>query len=137
MSRTYSELILLPTFVERYHYLELHGGVGIDTFGSKRYLNQAFYHSDEWLRFRNHIITRDYGRDLGVEGYDIGDHILIHHLNPITVDDIIHGRSCLLDPENAICVSHNTHQAIHYGDESLLPKPPVERRPNDTCPWKH
>lgn len=137
MGKSYSELIYIPDYVGRFNYLALHGSVGEDTFGSRRYLNQAFYISEEWRRFRDKIIVRDMGLDLGMDGYEIGGPITIHHINPITIDDILKGSPKLLDPENAICVSGLTHKAIHYGDESLLPKPPVQRRPNDTCPWRH
>lgn len=136
MIRTYSELITLPTFSERYRYLSLKGKVGEDTFGSKRYLNQAFYTSKEWMRFRDHIIARDLGCDLGCEDRQLFKFITVHHLNPISIEDIISGSPRLIDPENAICVSDMTHKAIHYGDESLLPAEPTLRRPNDTCPWR-
>lgn len=140
--RTYSELIRLPTFEERYRYLRLGGTVGEDTFGFDRYLNQQFYKSDEWLDTRDYVIIRDTGRndycqDLGMdEGYDIRGRILIHHVNPISKEDIIRRTKYLLDPEYLICTIDNTHRAIHYGDESLLIKAPVERTKNDTCPWR-
>lgn len=134
--RTYDELITFPTFEERYDYLRLSGGVGIDTFGADRYLNQMFYRSKEWKRIRDIVILRDNGCDLGVEGYDIYEKALIHHMNPITVEDIKHTSQYLMDPRYLITVSFNTHQAIHYGDRSLLKTLPPERRPNDTCPWK-
>lgn len=135
--KTYSELSLLPTFQERYQYLRLSGQVGEDTFGFDRYLNQMFYRSKEWKRIRDFVILRDNGCDLGVPGFEIYERIIIHHMNPITVDDIRHGDGSLLDPEFLICVTHNTHNAIHYGDESLLITEPIVRRPNDTCPWRH
>lgn len=135
--RTYSEMIALPTFEERYEYLRLGGRVGEDTFGFDRYLNQVFYRSQRWKSIRDQIIIRDGGRDLAAEGYDIFGKILIHHMNPITVEDIERESAFLLDPEYLICVSHNTHNAIHYGDRSLLITAPIERRPNDTCPWRH
>lgn len=136
MIRTYSELIQLPTFTERFDYLKLDGQVGVETFGYDRYLNQRFYHSSEWRSIRDYVITRDLGCDLGVEGYEIYGKIYIHHMNPITQKDIVHSNADLLDPEFLICTTHNTHNAIHYGDASLLITEPVERRPNDTCPWK-
>ena len=135
--RTYSELITLPTFKERYSYLRLGGRVGEDTFGFDRYLNQAFYKSEEWRSIRDHVITRDNGCDLGMEGHEIFGRILIHHMNPIRKEDIINRSDILLNPEYLICTIKNTHDAIHYGDESLLVIAPVERRKNDTCPWRH
>ena len=135
--KTYSELILLPTFVERFLYLKLDGIVGEDTFGFERYLNQKFYQTTEWKRFRDQIILRDYGCDLGLEGYEIYGPIYIHHINPIAIEDLRELRmDVLMNPENAICVSFRTHNAIHYGDESILDLPPVERSMNDTCPWR-
>lgn len=134
--RTYSELISLPTFEERYRYLRLGGEVGEKTFGYNRYLNQSFYKSKEWLALRHHIIVRDNGCDLGVEGYDIYGRIIIHHMNPLTIDDIRDRSEFLLNPEYLISTSHMTHEAITYGDENLLAKPPVERFKNDMCPWK-
>lgn len=136
MIRTYSELMSISSFEDRYRYLKLSGSVGKDTFGFDRYLNQIFYRSDEWRSIRNHVIVRDNGCDLGVEGYEIYGRIYIHHMNPLTVKDVISRSESLLDPEFLICVSFNTHQAIHYGDESNLVLPPVERTLNDTCPWK-
>ena len=135
--KTYSELITIPTFEERFEYLKLDGQVGVETFGFNRYLNQAFYKSDEWLSIRDYIITRDNGCDLGMEGYEIYGRILIHHINPITKDDIIQRSRILLDPENLITTVKRTHDAIHYGDSNLLMKAPIERRKNDTCPWRH
>lgn len=136
-TKRYSELITIPTYEERFQYLQLKGAVGKDTFGYDRYLNQILYNSPEWKRLRNRIIIRDNGRDLGCEGYEIYGRILIHHMNPITVDDIVSRDPIVFDPENLICVSHNTHNAIHYGDENLLIMAPVERTKNDTCPWRH
>ena len=136
-TKLYSELITIPTYEERFKYLQLKGAVGNDTFGYDRYLNQILYNSPEWKRLRNQIIIRDNGRDLGCEGYEIYGRILIHHMNPITVDDIVSRDPIVFDPENLICVSHNTHNAIHYGDENLLIMAPVERTKNDTCPWRH
>lgn len=141
MIRTYSELITLPTFIERYRYLRLGGRVGEETFGFDRYLNQLFYKSDEWLAIRDYVILRDTGsndycQDLGMEGHDIRGRILIHHMNPITKEDILRRTKYLLDPEYLISTIKNTHDAIHYGDESLLITAPIERRPNDTCPWR-
>lgn len=134
--RTYSELIQLPTFEERFKYLQLNGQVGKETFGFDRYMNQNFYRSAVWKRIRDQVIVRDNGCDLGIEDRMIGNRILIHHMNPINDKDILDQTSFLLNPEYLICVSHNTHNAIHYGDEGLLVKAPVVRTPNDTCPWK-
>lgn len=137
MNRTYSELITLPTFEERFKYLQLNGAVGRDTFGFDRYLNQYIYQrSQRWKSVRDKIIVRDNGCDLGVEGYSIYGRIIIHHMNPISVEDILSDRDWIFDPEFLICVSHRTHNAIHYGDESLLPQAPIERTKNDTCPWR-
>lgn len=135
-NRTYSELIQLPTFLERYRYLRLEGRVGADTFGYDRYLNQILYRSPEWKRFRRDIIIRDNGCDLACEGYEIVGKVLIHHINPITVDDILNRHPKIFDPENVISTVLNTHNAIHYGDESLLITEPIIRTKNDTCPWK-
>lgn len=135
--RTYSELILLPTFEERFQYLKLGGTVGQITFGYERYLNQLLYSSDEWKRCRRKVIIRDLGCDLACEGYELQDKILIHHMNPITVDDILQRNPRVFDLENLICTSHNTHNAIHYGDENLLLRAPIVRTRNDMCPWKH
>ena len=135
--RTHSELILLPTFEERFKYLQLNGRVGDDTFGFDRYINQNFYKSADWKRIRDQIIIRDNGCDLALEGYEIYGRILIHHMNPITVKDVELSTEYLMNPEYLICVTHNTHNAIHYGDEKLLMKGPVVRTKNDTCPWKH
>ena len=135
--KTYSELILLPTFEERFKYLQLNGRVGDDTFGFDRYINQNFYKSADWKRIRDQIIIRDKGCDLALEGYEIYGRILIHHMNPITVKDVELSTEYLMNPEYLICVTHNTHNAIHYGDEKLLMKGPVVRTKNDTCPWKH
>lgn len=134
--RTYNELIQIPTFEERYRYLRLFGSVGEETFGFKRWINQEFYHSDEWQQFRDKIIIRDGGCDLAVNGFEIYGSIIIHHLNPITYDDILNRNPCVFDPNNAVCTKLSTHNAIHYGDETLLLKPPVERTRNDTCPWR-
>lgn len=134
--RCYSELITLPTFEERFKYLQLNGQVGKSTFGFDRYINQNFYRSSEWKRVRNEIILRDNGCDLGMEGYEIYGRILIHHMNPITIADIESMSEYLMNPEYLISTVHNTHNAIHYGDENLLIKEPIERKPNDTCPWK-
>lgn len=135
-TKSYSELIRLPTFLERYRYLKIGGRIGEDTFGYDRYLNQTLYRSVEWKRFRREIIVRDEGCDLGCEGYEIYRNILVHHINPITIDDVLNRDLKIFDPENVICVSHNTHNAIHYGGENLLITEPVIRKPNDTCPWK-
>lgn len=134
--KTYSELIQLSTFEDRFRYLKLEGSVGEATFGFDRYLNQQFYTSDEWKALRNAIIVRDNGCDLGIEGRDIYKYVVIHHMNPITKEDILSRSEILLNPEYLICVSPTTHRAIHYGDENLLITAPIERRRNDTCPWK-
>ena len=136
MTKSYLEMIQLPTFEERYEYLKLGGLVGEETFGYDRYLNQVLYRSPEWKRFRRDIILRDNGCDLACDGYDIIGKILIHHINPITIDDITNRSSCLFDPNNVISTSLNTHNAIHYGDAELLTTGPIERTKNDTCPWK-
>jgi hypothetical protein len=135
INRTYQELRRLKTFEERYKYLKLKGIVGENTFGFNRYLNQLVYTSKRWKQTRDKVIIRDKACDLGVEGYEIYDCIVIHHLNPITIEDIELDRDIIYDPELLICTSSNTHKAIHFGNESLLPKPLIERRPNDTCPW--
>lgn len=134
--KTYSELIQFPTFEERFQYLRLDGVVGEETFGFDRYLNQIFYRSQKWKSIRDHVIVRDNGCDLGIEGREIPGRILIHHMNPITIRDIERESAFLLDPEYLICTVHNTHNAIHYGDENLLIKAPIERSANDTCPWR-
>ena len=135
--RTYTELLTLPTIKERYEYLKLGGAVGIVTFGGDRTFNQHFYASRMWKDVRRQIIIRDNGCDLGVEGYDVNDRITIHHMNPVTMDDIRNEDwEYLTNPEYLISCSYLTHQAIHYGDDTLLPKTPIERTPNDTCPWR-
>ena len=135
MIRRYSELRHIPTFEERFEYLKLNGSVGRETFGFDRYINQRFYTSKEWRDIRHYVITRDLGLDLGAEGYEINSRILIHHMNPIVVDDILHKNDDILDPEFLITTCHNTHKAIHYGDSNLLPKPLVERSRGDTKLW--
>ena len=135
--RTYSELIKLPTFKERFEYLKLGGAVGQETFGFDRYLNQMLYKTPEWISARNYVISRDNGCDLGVDGYDIYGKVMVHHMNPITVNDIVNRLDYVLNPEYLISSSMLTHNAIHYGDEELLPQAPVERTKNDTCPWRH
>ena len=134
--KTYSELITLPTFEERYEYLRIGGTVGEETFGYDRYLNHLFYKSKEWLSIRDQVIARDNGCDLGIIGREIHQRILIHHINPITVEDIVNRSEFLLDPEYLITTVKHTHDAIHYGDENLLIKDPIERSKNDTCPWR-
>lgn len=148
MIRRYSELIRYATFDDRFNYLKLWGKVGVDTFGFDRYLNQDFYRSSEWRRFRDQIIVRDGGCDLGLaecpitdwiirDGIAIRPKVIIHHLNPLTKEDILQHTDALFDPENVICVSDRTHKAIHYGDLDLAkPKEFVERTPFDTCPWR-
>lgn len=135
--RTYTELSKLQTFEERYRYLRLNGSVGKDTFGYDRYLNQMFYRSQQWKAIRDHVIVRDNGCDLGIEGREIYGKIIIHHMNPITIKDIETESEFLLEPEFLISTIHNTHNAIHYGDESLLVKGPIVRSKNDMCPWRH
>lgn len=134
--RSYHELRQYETFLDRYHYLKLTGQVGVETFGIDRYLNQVLYRSRKWRRARDEVIIRDNGCDLGMDGYDLYDQIVVHHMNPITLEDIENEEEWIFDPEYLICCSKRTHNAIHYGDESLLPRLPVERRPFDTCPWK-
>lgn len=135
--KTYSELITMPTFEERFKYLRLDGTVGEQTFGFDRYINQVFYQSYEWKKVRDFVIIRDNGCDLGADGYEIRGKILIHHMNPITAKDIETCSDFLLNPEYLISTTHITHNAIHYGDERLLPKGPIERKRYDTCPWRH
>ena len=134
--RTYSELVRLPTFEERFRYLCLSGSVGKETFGFERYLNQRFYRSAEWKRIRREVILRDNGCDLGIPDRVIYGKVHIHHMNPVSREDILAQSELLLNPEYLICVSHETHNAIHYGDENLLLTVPPERKPNDTCPWR-
>ena len=135
MIRTYSDLILLPTIEERFEYLKLSGVVGNETFGFDRYLNQILYKCLEWRKTRRDVIIRDNGCDLGIEDYPISGIIIVHHMNPVTVEDIINNNPIIFDKDMLISTSDRTHKAIHYSNDSLLPKPFVERRPNDTCPW--
>lgn len=135
--KRYSELVSLPTFEERYRYLRLSGRVCEETFGFERYLNQVFYRSPEWRRIRDEVILRDCGCDLACKGREIFGQVIIHHMNPINAKDIRDRSDFLLNPEFLICTTPGTHQAIHYGDESLLIIAPVARTRNDTCPWKH
>lgn len=135
--RTYSELIRIPTFEDRYNYLKLDSEIGMETFGFERYLNQRFYRSKEWKALRDAIIVRDHGCNLGIVGYEIYDKIYIHHMNPITADDIRNNTEYLMNPEFLISTTHDTHNAIHYGNSDLLnANMPVERTKNDTCPWR-
>lgn len=134
--KTYSELITIPSFIERYRYLRIGGRVGAETFGHDRYLNQILYTTREWKRFRRDIIVRDKACDLACEDYELYDKILVHHIDPITMEDVLRRDPKIFDPENVICTSLNTHNAIHYGNEDLLFAGLVERRPNDTCPWR-
>ena len=131
----YSEMLRYDTLLDRYKYLRLNGRVGDDTFGHDRYLNQRFYQSREWKQIRNAVISRDEANDLALPDHLILGSVYVHHLNPLTPDEIVHGGEALFDMENLVCVSHATHNAIHYGDESLLPQPIVERRPGDTTLW--
>lgn len=134
--RTYSELITLPTFEERFEYLQLNGSVGAETFGFDRFMNQQFYKSQMWRSIRNKIIIRDNGCDLAMEDREIPGKIIIHHMNPVALDDIVNMTEYLLNPEYLITTMHSTHNAIHYGDSQLLMRDPIDRKPNDTCPWK-
>lgn len=136
--RTYSELITIPNFIDRYRYLKLNNKVGEETFGFDRYLNQHFYKLREWKEIRNYVITRDNGCDLGIADREIPDGvpIIVHHINPISIKDIANKLDWILDPEFLVCTYKRTHDAIHYGDESLLYNEPVERSPNDTCLWR-
>ena len=136
MLRSYRELRRIPTFEERFEYVRLGGVVGRETFGFERYLNQAFYHSNEWRRFRRDMIVRDNGCDLAIPDREIFDRIILHHLNAITMEDIENSADCLFDPDNVVCVSHSTSNAIHYGDASLLIRLPEERQKGDTRLWK-
>ena len=134
-TRTYTELSRLSTFEERYAYLKLGGEVGASTFGFDRWVNQHFYKSNEWKSARDYVIVRDNGCDLGLEGFEIYSGLLVHHMNPISVKDLEEGSDWVVDPEYLITTSLRTHNAIHYGDASLLPRAPVERRPGDTKLW--
>ena len=137
MIRTYRELIRIPTFEERFKYLRLSGTVGQSTFGYDRYINQMLYNSKEWKQLRDYIIVRDKACDLACEGYELPSDITIHHLNPITLEDIESQSDKVWNPDFLVCTAaHTTHKAIHYGDASLLPKTPIQRRPNDVCPWR-
>lgn len=135
-TRSYSEMLQFDNYIDRFNYLKLGGKVGRETFGFDRYLNQTLYRSEEWKRFRRDVILRDNGLDLGMNGYEIHDKILIHHINPLTPDDVINRSHKIFDMNNVISCSLNTHNAIHYGDASLLIADPIERTPYDTCPWK-
>lgn len=135
MIRTYKELSRLQTFEERFDYLKLSGSIGTETFGFDRYVNQMFYRSKEWKSIRNHVIVRDNGCDLGIEGREIQKGIIVHHINPIKIDDIVSATEFLMNPDYLICTSLKTHNAIHYGDSNLLDKDPIIRRPGDTKLW--
>lgn len=134
--RTYSELIRIPSYEERFRYLQMAGKIGERTFGGDRYLNQILYHSDFWHELRDTIIIRDEAMDMAMPGYPIRDRVIVHHITPITLEDVEEMTDRVRDPENLVCVSLTTHNAIHYGDEGLLPKGPIERKPWDTCPWR-
>lgn len=136
IGKSYSELIKIPTFEERFEYLSLEGRVGESTFGSRRYLNQILYKSPEWLSLRDKIIIRDNGCDLGIPGREIRGKVLVHHIDPITIDDVLDRNPKVFDEDNLITISHMTHEAVHYGNEDLLMKDPIIRTSNDTCPWK-
>lgn len=134
-SKSYRQLILLPTFKDRFEYLKLGGKPGDMTFGFDRYLNQRFYTSPEWKSFRAKVIARDNGNDMAHEDFPIGGRIIIHHINPLIIDDFANQTEALFDMDNVVCVSNDTHEAIHFGDESILPKEPIERVPGDTKLW--
>ena len=137
MDKCYSELVKLKTLIERYEYLRTFSKIGEETFGGSRYLNQYLYtKSDAWKSVRRKVILRDNGRDLGLDDYVIQGRIIVHHINPLTKEQLLNFDPCIFDMENLISCSHNTHNAIHYGDKSLLPQDPIERRPFDTCPWR-
>ena len=137
MDKCYSELVKLKTLIERYEYLRAFSKIGEETFGGSRYLNQYLYtKSDLWKSVRRKVILRDNGRDLGLDDYIIQGRIIVHHINPLTKEQLLNLDPCIFDMENLISCSHNTHNAIHYGDKSLLPQDPIERRPFDTCPWR-
>ena len=137
MDKSYSELCKLKTLVERYEYLRTYSKIGEETFGGQRMLNQMLYQKNPlWKSVRRKVILRDNGFDLGLEGYSIVGKIIVHHINPLTKEQLLNFDPCIFDPENLISCSHNTHNAIHYGDKSLLPQDPIERKPNDTCPWR-
>lgn len=137
MKKSYRELCHISSFEERFEYLKLVGRVGEDTFGRARSLNQVFYQSPKWKKVRDDILLRDNGCDLGMPGYETGKRAIVHHINPITEEDILEDRDCLYDPDNLITVAFDTHNAIHYGDPALMQiAVQQERRPNDTCPWK-
>lgn len=135
-TRTYLELLTFPTFEERFQYLKLDGVVCHETFGRYRYLNQALYLSDRWRQFRRRILLRDYGHDLACEDHDIFSHPIIHHINPICVEDLLSDNPCVFDPNNVVTVSERTHQALHYGDRKILELAMAERKENDMCPWR-
>ena len=138
MRKSYSEMIMLPTFEERFRYLILRGAVGHTTFGSDRWLNQVLYHSDEWDHVRDKIIIRDNGCDLACPERELMGRVYIHHINPITKDEILNRSADIFDPDNLVCVSFQTHQALHYGDENYAMLSGFkERYPNDTCPWRN
>ena len=134
--KSYSEMCSFSTFIERFNYLKLNGKVGIETFGFDRYLNQVLYCSQEWKRFRRKVIIRDNGCVFGLDGYNINGRLIVHHINPITLEQIEQRDPMIFSMENVVCVTHNVHEAIHYGDESIIPTDPIIRKPNDTCPWK-
>ena len=134
--KSYRNVILLPTILDRFEYLRIKANVGDPTFGFDRFINQDFYQSREWRQVRMKVIARDEGCDLGMPDYPIGGKVIIHHINPITAEDIENASDLLFDLDNLICVSESTHNAIHFGDETLLPAEPIIRRPGDTCPWR-
>ena len=136
MNKCYSDLIKIPDLTDRFNYLKLSGLVGAKTFGFDRIFNQRFYKSEDWKRIRAIVIDRDQGNDMAHPDFPIAGKIIIHHMNPVSLEDIELATDILLDPEYLVCVSHMTHNAIHYGDENLLPKPVIERKPGDTCPWR-
>ena len=135
--KNYQTLIRLDTFEERFNYLALDGIVGEDTFGTRRYLNQTFYSSSDWHHFRDQIIVRDMGCEMALEGHEIFESIVIHHINPLRIEDLLNGSANLMDPDNVVCVSDRLHRAIHYGSIQLVLPMYISRTPNDTCPWRH
>lgn len=135
--KTYTELSALKTFEERFNYLKTKSSIGVETFGGDRYLNQVLYKSKEWRELRNRVILRDNGCDLGVSGHELASgQITVHHMNPITIEDVLNRNPDIFNPEYLISVSHSTHKFLHYGDLESVQKGPAIREPNDTCPWK-
>lgn len=136
MNKSYTEMLQYSTLLDRYNYLKLNGSVGKETFGFSRYLNQILYTSSEWKKLRDKVIIRDNGCIFGLDGYNIDSRLIVHHINPITLEQIEERDQLVFSMENLVCVSHRVHEAIHYGDLNLLPRDPIERKPFDTCPWR-